>query len=171
MSVDLCAFERLPPERQESFAELISGYTKGYFGETPPQMIPVEPEAVLQKHLGVIALGDNETFRGYVGAKPLETHDNVVMSEVGTLLVPPEFQKKGYARLLVGRITAKLATDGVTPYAFCNPLSEGVFKRSGYKEVGPRAIPTAAFDACCWCPKWAADDGCCDKLLIFAEKV
>ena len=169
MYYQLRLFNSLPGEVQAETAGLISAYTKGELGEKP-QMLPVEPIDIYQKHLGVVALRD-DVFSGYVGATNPIRHNELKMLEVGSLWVPEQHRGKGVAHSLVSFITKSLLQLGETPYAFCNPLSKPIFIELGYVEGMPELIPPAAYSECERCPLKPANSHCCDDALIYGSTV
>lgn len=162
-TIEIVSFEDCNAEKQELIANTISQYTNGMLEESP-QMLPVTPEEVFKKTLGYVAISDNH-FAGYVSASMSLHWRNQKMTEVGTLWVPQEYRKRGIAHNLVGLVTKKVNTLGLVPYAFCNSLSESVFKDSGYEVSGACSVPVSAFDLCKGCPK-KPTSGCCDKIMI-----
>lgn len=164
MHVELYNWEELCVEKQTEVAAVVSAYTQGELGEKP-QMLPVTRQDVTEKFAGVIAMAEG-VFSGYVAATTPVKHMNGEMSEVGSLWVPKTYRGQGVARALVGHISEVIWQKGVVPYAFCNPLSIGVFKSSGYEQSGPEAIPVEAFRLCMGCPK-QPDEGCCDRTVVY----
>jgi len=166
MSLEFHKFSDLPSHKQLEIAQSISDYTKGKLGEKP-QMLKAELPDIFHKYMGFIALHDN-VFAGYIGATQPEIHNEVTMSEVGTLWVPIEHRNIGIARVLVSIVTTKLLTESITPYVFCNPLSEGIFRHEIYTDAQNHEVPPAAFIACNGCEmKPNNSNSCCDKVLIF----
>ena len=163
MNLELHNFNNLAANEQQDVAERISAYTKGFLGEQP-QMLPVEAEAVLGKHMGVVALFGQE-FAGYIGATEPDTHNGAKMPEVGSLWVPEAFRNQGIAKKLVKVISADLLALDELPYAFCNPLSLPIFIKAGYEQAGTEEVPPVALTLCKVCPK-RPPTGCCDTLLI-----
>lgn len=160
--LEFVTFRTLPAGVQDEFAKKISNYTNGLEGEQP-QMLPVEPEDIHTK-MGLVALRDRE-FAGYIGAlDPIEHHGSW-MSEVGTLWVPEGYRGQKIATILSLGMSLLLENDGVTPYVFCNPLSQGVFAGIGYVQAAGSEVPTVALEACATCPSKPAS-GCCDTILI-----
>lgn len=164
MEITLQPFDSLPPGVQEDVAAQVAAYTLGGCGETP-QMLPVQPEAIFGKQLGVVAM-DGTALAGYVGATAPQEHGGLAMTEVGTLWVPKAYRQQRVAMGLVAVISAGLADAGQTPYAFCNPQSRPVFTQSGYSEATPDEIPESAFGLCADCPMKPLAGGCCDTPMI-----
>jgi len=166
MSIDIQLFSELPEAQKAEVAKLLSAYTNGELGEAP-QMLPVSPEDIYNKHIGLVALESGAAV-GYVGALAPETWSGKPMSEVGSLMVLPAFRRQGIAHKLVGAISHIMAAVGELPYAFCNPSSIGVFGESGYAEAVAGEVPPSAFSACNKCPM-KPPTGCCDKVVIYKE--
>lgn len=164
MNLELHDFNNLPALLQEDVAEHVSAYTNGKAGEQP-QMLPLSPEAILSKHMGIVAFSD-DTFAGYIGAAIPENHNGVMMPEVGSLWVPETFRKQGIAHKLVKIISGKLIAIDELPYAFCNPLSSTIFTNLGYSRAAVEEVPSVAFTLCMDCPKKPAS-GCCDTVFVF----
>ncbi len=161
----LYIFNCLPEGKQHEVAQLVSDYTNGKLGEKP-QMLPIEPAMVWQKHLGVVALHE-EAFSGFIGATTPEKHNGNTMPEVGSLWVPAEHRQKGIAHKLIQVVTKLLNQQGHTPYAFCNSLSQAIFEQSDYAEVETGEVPACALSACTACPMKPSNGGCCDNILLF----
>lgn len=164
MSFNIHEFGTLDPDLQASVANQVSDYTNGKLGEIP-QMLPITPEAVMQKQLGVVVLHES-TFAGYVGATNPIFHNDTSMLEVGSLWVTGEYRKKGLAHVMVSSITRKLVERQYLPYAFCNSLSLPIFKSVGYVETCSKSVPSCALDACSDCPMKPKTD-CCDTIVIY----
>ena len=165
MNLEIQSFNLLSSATQADVAELLSAYTNGQLGETP-QMLPVTEEVVHSKYAGFVALQAGE-LAGYIGAAQPEEWNGVSMPEVGSLWVPKQFRKRGIAHKLLSAISTQLVEDGVVPYAFCNSLSEVIFKQTGYEDALPTEVPPSAFSLCAACPMKPAQ-GCCDKVVIFS---
>lgn len=159
--LEIIVFGRLPVDTQDEFARKIAQYTNGLEGEQP-QMLPVEPDDVRQR-LGLVALYNKE-FAGYISATDPIEHNGSSMSEVGTLWVPRQYRGQKIATMLGVCMNVLLEKDGVTPYVFCNPLSNGVFTGIGFVPATGDDLPSGAFDACAICPVRPAT-GCCDVIL------
>ena len=167
MSLELHIFGEMLDDEQFKIANLVSSYTKGELGESP-QMLPVTPEEIFGKYLGVVATKDG-IFAGYVGATKPALHNGLYMPEVGSLWVPKAYRKMGIAQAIVQCISITLDVTGHIPYAFCNPLSSGVFKHANYEEAASDEIPAMAFLACASCPKKPIN-GCCDTVMKYGGK-
>lgn len=165
MNFNIHEFGGLHFDMQASIAEQVSEYTSGNMGETP-QMLPITAEAVMQKHLGVVAL-HNDVLAGYVGATNPIFHIGTPMLEVGSLWVPGEYRKQGIAHMLIDAITSKLIENNYLPYAFCNSLSLPIFKNIGYFETCSKSVPSCAIEACFECPMKPKTD-CCDTILVYS---
>lgn len=164
MSLIIDKFDSLDSSSQQEIAGLISSYTTGGMGEKP-QMLAVSPVAILEKHIGFVALQEGN-FAGFVGAKKPEDWNGNLMSEVGSLWVPEGFRERGIAHKLVEVISNELTELGKLPYAFCNPLSLPIFSSLGYKPAIAKEMPAHVYDACVDCPM-KPSRGCCDTALIF----
>lgn len=170
-SVELRVFDHLTYERRLEIARALAAATTSS-AEQPLQMLPITPEEVYAKYKGVVALVDGQ-FGGYVGAmQPLE-HGVRTMSEVGSLWVPGEFRRHGIGTALTKSVSRLIQLDGITPYAFCNPSSKGIFDASGYRERTLRDVPEEAGSLCARCPKLGArvlGVECCDTVMVYEEQ-
>lgn len=164
MNFSIHEFGDLHPNAQVSIAEQVSEYTNGKLGEIP-QMLPVSPQTVMQKRLGVVALHKGK-LAGYVGATNPIAYSTTEMLEVGSLWVPDRYRENGIAHALVGSITSTLVRKQYLPYAFCNTLSLPIFKSAGYDEVCSKSVPTCALEACSTCPMKPKTD-CCDTIMMY----
>jgi hypothetical protein len=165
MSLEIRNWCDLPTDSQNYTASLVASYTQGELHETP-QMLPVSKQEIFAKFAGAIAFID-DTFCGYIAAAQPLTHGGLVMSEVGSLWVPFKDRGQGIAHQLVTYISQSMHKEGTIPYAFCNPLSLGIFKSSGYAEAVAEAIPIQAFGLCASCPM-KPKVGCCDTTLLYS---
>lgn len=164
MSLEIYNWNELPPATQEGVANLVAAYTQGNLDESP-QMLPVTKEEVFAKFAGAVAYA-GEAFGGYVAAAQPLSHAGSEMTEVGSLWVPFSQRGQGVAHRLVQYLSQHLYGQGKIPYAFCNPLSIGVFLNSGYTEAGVADIPALAFTLCAYCPKKPVT-GCCDTTVVY----
>jgi len=165
MSLEFKEFNSLPHGEQADIAGLIAAYTHGQLDEEP-QMLPVDSADILDRHLGYVALKSG-TFSGYIGAMHILAHKGLNMAEVGSLWVPKNSRHQGIAHKLIGLASGSLVAIQEVPYAFCNPLSKGIFTQMGYHEVDAQQVPPEALVACNSCPMKPANGDCCDDILIF----
>lgn len=164
MNIEIVKFNDVGEGFQHSIANQTSLYTSG-FTEEKPQMLAISPEDIFKKYMGYVAVSGDE-FCGYIGSSLPQRWNNSSMSEVGTLWVPKAHRNQGLAHELVKKISGSLVEEKVSPYAFCNSLSESIFLDSGFQETTSNNIPPSAFDLCAFCPK-KENDGCCDKMVIY----
>ena len=138
MNIELRTFKGLPDYLQEQYASEIAAETQSKF-EAEQKIVPIEPEAVLQREIGLVAVHNN-VLVGYVGATKLnDTH-----TQIGTLLVSEQNQGSGIGAMLVSDITERVTKDGLQPYAFCNPNSQSSFEKAGYVPALPGELPAEA---------------------------
>jgi len=159
-------FNDMPGVFQNMVSQFVSDYTNGKCGEIP-QMLPVTKEEVFAKYLGLVVFKKDGGFAGYVGAKDPEEHMGQQMSEVGTLWVPERYQKQGLGTNLVVITSELLTLAGITPYAFCNQYSSGIFSKNGYVEAKPEMVKPSVYDDCINCPLFEIKGKCCDTLYIY----
>lgn len=138
MNIELHTFRRLPTELQQQFALEISSETFSQFA-AEQKIIPVEPESILQRELGLVAL-QNDLFAGYVGATKL----NDQYAQIGTLVVLEQHQGLGIGAQLISDITKQVIELDLQPYTFCNPSSQLSFKKAGYTPALPSELPPGA---------------------------
>ncbi len=168
MDFEIQKFSEVGHNLQIATAHLVAAYTNGELGDMP-QMLPVSPEEIFNKHVGFIALS-NDSFAGYVGAaNPIEWGGHL-MSEVGSLWVPDVFRKHGVANSLVQTMSEYLLEQSLLPFAFCNSKSNSIFKRNGYLDAVNGEIPDSAFGLCTGCKNKPAN-GCCDRVVIYTGEI
>jgi predicted GNAT family acetyltransferase len=164
MNLEIYNWNSLPEHSQYTIANLVALYTQGELGEKP-QMLPLTTEDVWGKFTGAVAM-TGEEFMGYVAAAKPTTHLGYKMSEVGSLWVPSEHRGQGVAHELVQKVSQDVQAKSVTPFAFCNPLSLGVFLGSNYVEAKAEEIPPDSFGLCSGCPM-QPKSGCCDTTVLY----
>lgn len=167
--ISLATFDTLSQRRQREVAETVGRATSqpDSMGEAP-QMLPVDPEALYNKFLGVVASIDGE-FSGYIGAMNPTEHQSRAMAEVGSLWVEPGMRMHGIGSMLVNTASHLLLLEGIHPYAFCNPHSIGVFERNQYHPATLLDVPLEAGSLCAQCPKLGGRKlgvECCDTVMI-----
>ena len=154
----------LPIATQQMAAHKVSALTQGVSGEKP-QMLPLAVEEVVNQRLAVVALS-GEKFAGQVAAKHPITHQGDDMTEVGSLVVSPQFRRMKIASHLTAAMSWHLTLQGEVPYAFCNGLSLPIFQRAHYELATGSEIPPQAFGLCAKCSS-RPDQGCCDTTVVF----
>lgn len=132
-------FHDMDHVKQEQSAQLISELSKGQTSHES-RMVPLEPDDVLEKYLGLLATKKTD-FAGYISAAPLVDFKDYKMSKVGSLVVAETHQNEGVGSILVKTITKRLETEKIIPFAFCNLRSVFAFFKAGYKPVSEGDLP------------------------------
>lgn len=138
MDIELRTFSELSDTEQVKFASQIAAETQAKF-MAEQKIVPVEPEAILQREIGLLAL-HNGRLAGYVGA----TNVDAAYTQVGTLIVLEYNQGSGTGKQLVVGITELVVGEERLPFAFSNPNSQPSFEFAGYTPAKPRELPPKA---------------------------
>jgi predicted N-acetyltransferase YhbS len=163
--IEIMEFQEYDKKQQQEIAFQVSQLTQGIEGEVL-QMLALTPEDVFAKYLAVVAMTETSVV-GFVAVNQIVSHATQKMSEIGSLYVRQAARGQGLGRGLVALATSAVVDLGVMPYAFCNPLSRGVFEQAGYVEARADMIPSEAFLLCSRCPV-RAGNACCDHMVIYA---
>jgi N-acetylglutamate synthase-like GNAT family acetyltransferase len=134
------------------------------------QMLPLT-EADLAAH--TVAYGaflPDGSVVGYAALTHTYQQGKFVVGEVGGVMVHPNQRKHGIAANLIGAVTIAVVQKGMTPMAFCNPLSAGRFEANGYVRRADEAAPPEAFAFCSDCRK-KPPTGCCDTVYFLPPDV
>lgn len=167
MNFEIMHFGSIEDEsKKHDIAKYVEEYTHGLHKETP-QMLPIKYEEILNKHEAFVSVQKGE-FAGLICAEQPIEWGGGLMSEVGTLLVKPEFRGHRHATELVKTMSEILCKQEVVPYVFCNPKSEPIFLGQGFVLAECIEIPSAAFSLCADCPN-KPENGCCDSQLIYKK--
>lgn len=171
--VEFITFGMMTEEQKQTYSMEVEQYLTKHALEYK-MLVKTAGEIALQD--GIVVLVDGE-LSGYVGASPAqETPTGNPAAELGSLFVTEEQRKNGYAKHLVAMMTIMQVVKGITPYAFCNDNSLGLFKKLGYViPDNPNAVlPAEAFEGCGNCEIMklgAVASGCCDIQVIYGGNI
>lgn len=138
--IELFDLHALPCEMKD---ELISGISKFTYTllNTEKQIIPMNRDQVLAKHVAKVALAGREELAGFAGALNVGQHRLLKMSKVGSLFVLPDFTGQGLGLQLINEVTKEVLDQNRYPFAFCNPSVEHLFHAASYIPARQTEIP------------------------------
>lgn len=177
----------------EAVAGMVNSESENKEGE---QMLTVSPESVLAKHIGVVALNTAmldkpqsipssieeliAALAGFAGSLEPISHNDRLMSEVGSLKVSEQYRGHGIGTALFWAVVQRVLAEGITPYAFCNSKSLPIAERLGGRRIADKnEVPDEAFALCTNCPmyqqvlkasvKHGGELPCCDTVVVWKQ--
>jgi amino-acid N-acetyltransferase len=83
------------------------------------------------------------------------------LSEIKSLAVEEDYQKKGLGELVVATCLKEAQSLGI-PTVFCLTYKPAVFQKKGFKEINKNELPQKVWGECYRCPKFPD----CDEIAM-----